>query len=157
MTAHRIHLVYDAGKQKVSPSAQFAGIRSSVDATKPIPVRLPDEFIARLDKVALKIHVRRATIIRFCVETWVAHFEDVGKAALPPDWERIIARQDGRRRESIHPKPDTPTALAAYPTSRSALGKTVAAVMKHVVNATKHPSTRERHEKRPHDAGENPE
>lgn len=65
--------------------------------TKPIPVRLPGELIARLDAAAKRIGHTRAGVIRFCVETWLRHFELKGRACLPVDWDEIMKAQDGRR------------------------------------------------------------
>lgn len=81
-----------------------------MDATKPIPVRLPESLIARLDKAAAEIGVKRANIMRFCVETWVAHYQKTGKAALPVNWREIIASFDNRR--TIYTLPP-PTCLQA--------------------------------------------
>ena len=64
--------------------------------TKPIPVRLPEDILARLDAAAERIGNTRAGIMRFLIETWLAHFERKGFAALPPDWQEIMEAQDGR-------------------------------------------------------------
>ncbi len=81
--------------------------------TSPIPVRLTRAMIARLDTAADKICTTRANIIRFCVESWLTHFERRGKAVLPPDWEEITSAMDGRRR------PDG--AAVHYPAPRGSL------------------------------------
>ncbi len=69
--------------------------------TKPIPVRLGDDLIARLDAAAKAIGTTKAGVIRFCVETWLRHFEAHGKiASLPVNWEDLIIWHDGRRKQS---------------------------------------------------------
>jgi predicted DNA-binding protein len=68
--------------------------------TTPIPVRLEKPLIQRLDNAASKIGSNRAAVIRFCVETWLSHFERKGFAALPVNWEQILAEMDGRTREA---------------------------------------------------------
>jgi predicted DNA-binding protein len=76
---------------------------SSLDMgeSKPIPVRLGDDLIARLDVAAKAIGTTKAGVIRFCVETWLRHFEAHGKtASLPVDWEEVIKAHDGRRKGS---------------------------------------------------------
>lgn len=65
--------------------------------TKPIPVRLPQATIDRLDAAAKKIGTNRAALIRFCSEMWLDYFEAHGKAAMPSDWQEIIKGFDGRR------------------------------------------------------------
>lgn len=66
--------------------------------TMPVPVRLDDRTIARLDAAAERIGSNRTALIRFCLETWLTHFEKHGRAALPPDWEEIQREYDGRTR-----------------------------------------------------------
>jgi hypothetical protein len=69
--------------------------------TKPIPVRLGDDLIARLDVAAKAIGTTKAGVIRFCVETWLSHFEACGKtASLPIDWEGVFKAQYRRRKAS---------------------------------------------------------
>lgn len=64
--------------------------------TKPIPVRIPEDFLPRIDAAAKNLGTKRATLILFCIRTFVADFEDRGKAILPPDWEAILKRLDSR-------------------------------------------------------------
>ena len=68
--------------------------------TKPIPVRLGQDKIDRLDAAAKRIGNNRAGVIRFLVDSWLADFEKRGVASLPPNWEQIIAAADNRTRES---------------------------------------------------------
>jgi predicted DNA-binding protein len=68
--------------------------------TKPIPVRLPEWIIDKLDAAAGKLGYTRAGLIRYTVETWVDYHDKHGAAALPADWERIIREFDGRTVES---------------------------------------------------------
>ena len=67
--------------------------------TKPIPVRLPEELIARLDACARKVPGNnRAGLIRYLIEAFVEEFEIKGKAMLPESWEQVLQSFDGRRR-----------------------------------------------------------
>ncbi|MDE2099094.1 MAG: hypothetical protein KGL39_17705 [Patescibacteria group bacterium] len=68
--------------------------------TKPIPVRLPVDVIDRLDKAAQQFGNNRAGLIRFLIETWLTYWQRNGESALPPNWQRIIEAQDGRRATS---------------------------------------------------------
>lgn len=68
--------------------------------TKPIPVRLGDEMITRLDAAAKRIGNNRAGVIRFLVDTWLADFEERGTSSLPPNWEHMLASLDNRTKES---------------------------------------------------------
>lgn len=72
-------------------------INGAVADTRPIPVRLSDEMIHRLDAAAGKLHSNRANLIRFCLDTWLDHHATHGEAVLPPDWEQLQAEYDGRR------------------------------------------------------------
>jgi predicted DNA-binding protein len=65
--------------------------------TKPIPIRLSPDLVARLDAVAKKIQFNRAGIVRFCLQSWLEHFEEHGEAMLPPNWKEILKAQDNRR------------------------------------------------------------
>ena len=38
--------------------------------------------------------------MRYCVETWLGHYDKHGTAALPVDWDRVIREFDGRTIES---------------------------------------------------------
>jgi predicted DNA-binding protein len=65
--------------------------------TKPIPVRLPDDVVKRLDKAATKIGHKRASLMRYLIETWLEEFERKGKLMLPENWEQILQSFDSRR------------------------------------------------------------
>jgi predicted transcriptional regulator len=67
-----------------------------VAAKKPIPVRLSDELIARLDAAAEKVGSNRAAVIRMLLDRWVTDFEKRGTAMLPVDWPGIMEGLDGR-------------------------------------------------------------
>jgi len=71
--------------------------------TQPIPVRLSSDLVRRLDEAAAKIGTNRAGIVRFCVETWLRHFEINGKASLPINWDELMAAQDHRTTQSHKP------------------------------------------------------
>jgi hypothetical protein len=73
-------------------------------ATKPIPVRIPEEWLPRLDSVAERLGTNRARLIAFCAQTFAEHFELHGEAAMPPDWPDILNSLDGRKkRQSVYP------------------------------------------------------
>lgn len=104
--------------------------QSQMADTQPIPVRLPDELINRLDAAAKRIGTTRAGIIRFCVETWLRHFEIKGKtASLPIDWEEILRTQDGRRKYFPRPGGGLSVSLTADDASISVLNEGVASVL----------------------------
>lgn len=63
-----------------------------------IPVRLSREMIERIDQAAATVGSNRSAVMRLCIETFVAHIEQHGKAVLPPDWEAICSSMDGRRK-----------------------------------------------------------
>lgn len=77
-------------------------------STRPIPVRLPDDLVVRLDAAAKRIGSNRAALIRFCTETWLSHYERTGVASMPPDWETIIRSYDGRRAPALAGKGGRP-------------------------------------------------
>jgi hypothetical protein len=67
--------------------------------TKPIPVRLSNEMIARLDQAAVKAHLsNRTEVIKLCISSFLEYFEAHDHAELPLNWEEMIACLDGRRR-----------------------------------------------------------
>lgn len=68
--------------------------------TKPIPVRLPEWIITKLDSAASKLGYTRAGLMRYCIETWVGHYDKHGTAALPVEWDKVIREFDGRTIES---------------------------------------------------------
>lgn len=70
--------------------------------TKPIPVRLGDDVIKRLDAVAGRIGSNRASVMRLLVNTWLDDFELKGKACLPPNWERLMNELDGRTKQATN-------------------------------------------------------
>ncbi|HEX3717027.1 MAG TPA: hypothetical protein VH595_03590 [Verrucomicrobiae bacterium] len=75
--------------------------------SQPIPIRLPSDMVVRLDAAAKRLGSTRAGVIRFCVETWLRHFEVKGRAALPVDWDEVMASQSRRKtpRRPIRPDP----------------------------------------------------
>jgi predicted DNA-binding protein len=67
-------------------------------ATKPIPVRLPEYLIQRLDSIVdMRPGVTRAAMIRYMIETWLDYTE---KNGIPSNWEEIMKRLDGRTKLS---------------------------------------------------------
>ena len=67
-------------------------------ATKPIPVRIPEEWLPRIDAVARKLGTNRARLIAFSGQTFAELFEDNGVSSMPPNWSEIFDNMDGRRR-----------------------------------------------------------
>lgn len=67
-------------------------------ATTPIPVRIPLEWLPRLDEAATRLGTNRARLIAFCAQTFTEEFERRGVAMMPPDWPELLAKLDGRTR-----------------------------------------------------------
>ena len=78
--------------------------------TKPIPVRLSANLIERLDRVAERIGSNRAAVIRICTQTFIEHFEERGKASLPPEWEHLLRWLDNRTKCAREENPLNQTA-----------------------------------------------
>jgi len=69
---------------------------------KPIPVRLTDEIIDRLDRVAQCAHLSsRTEVIKICVASFLDYFEREGVVSLPLNWEEILRSMDGRTKKNI--------------------------------------------------------
>lgn len=83
---------------------------------RPIPVRLDEDLIVRLDEVARRIGSNRAAVIRFCVQTFVEHVAAQVRAPLAPDWYEIIRRIESREPLSR----GAPARPLAAPTGRGA-------------------------------------
>lgn len=90
--------MYTSGiRCKEKSCAEFCIVyQINVAETKPIPVRLGDEIIARLDKAAKRLGTKRAGIIRFLVDSWLDDFEKRGRASLPVNWPEILEALDNR-------------------------------------------------------------
>jgi hypothetical protein len=69
-------------------------------ATTPIPVRIPEDWLPRIDRVAARLGTNRARLIAFCAQTFAQSFESRGVSMMPPDWPQLLAKLDGRRVES---------------------------------------------------------
>lgn len=82
---------------------------------KPIPVRLSEEVIARLDVVAAQMGSTRAGLIRLCTKTFLDHLEEAGLQGLPLNWRDILAQADGRRMSDVAMAAET-THPAVVPT-----------------------------------------
>jgi hypothetical protein len=63
---------------------------------KPIPVRLSEEAIGRLDSAAKRMGSDRSSLIRMLVSRWLDYFERAGADALPFDFETALKSLDGR-------------------------------------------------------------
>lgn len=65
--------------------------------SKPIPVRLSDEVIKRLDAVAKKSGLEsRTAVIKLCLSAFLDSYEADGAAALPREWKKLLRDTDGR-------------------------------------------------------------
>ncbi len=59
-------------------------------ATKPIPVRIPDDSLDQIDSAARKLTTNRGRLLAFSVQTFTEYFEDRQVCAMPPDWRDIL-------------------------------------------------------------------
>ena len=59
-------------------------------ATKPIPVRIPDDSLDQIDAAARKLTTNRGRLLAFSVQTFTEYFEDRQVCAMPPDWRDIL-------------------------------------------------------------------
>ena len=90
-------------------------------------MRLSTELIARLDAVAQRTGLPgRTAVMKFCIKTFLDHFEAEGKSSLPADWEKILADLDGRtHRYDDHPiSAESKTEYRVSKRSRGPKGKT---------------------------------
>jgi hypothetical protein len=90
-------------------------------ATKPIPVRIPEEWLPRIDAVARKLGTNRARLIAFSGQTFAEFFEENGVSSMPPNWSEIFDNMDGRRRRKDRTVP--PVAAKAKPAKKAKRGK----------------------------------
>ena len=58
--------------------------------TKPIPVRIPENYVKKLESIAKKLGKKRAQIIAFAALQFTQHAENNAKVTLPPDWREIF-------------------------------------------------------------------
>jgi len=65
-------------------------------AGSPIPVRLTETQIERLDTVRQTLGTTRTGVIKMCLLAFLQRFEKEGLAMLPPDWEVRLVEMDGR-------------------------------------------------------------
>ena len=65
--------------------------------TKPIPVRIPEDWLERIDRAAKRLGTNRARLIAFCAQTFADSFERTGIASMPPNWKEILNSMDGRK------------------------------------------------------------
>lgn len=68
--------------------------------TKPIPIRLDDEVVARLDAAADRIGSNRAAVVRMLITGWLDDFDSKGRSMLPVDFEDIVKAFDHRTKEA---------------------------------------------------------
>lgn len=77
-----------------------------VSPTKPIPIRLPNDLIPRIDAVAAEMGLKRAQLIVLCVRTFVERVESGVEIRLPIEWETMLPSLDGRRAGTKPERPD---------------------------------------------------
>jgi hypothetical protein len=92
-------------------------------ATKPIPVRIPEEWLPRIDAVARKLGTNRARLIAFSGQTFAEFFEKNGVSSMPPNWSEIFDNMDGRRRRKDRTAPPAPAAAKAKPAKKAKKAK----------------------------------
>lgn len=90
----------------------------ATDNSSVIPVRIPREFLSRIDAAAERLGTNRSALMVFCIKSFVADFEEKGFAILPLNWEEILKSQDGRTAES---RSVAQTGYGANPPQRLAL------------------------------------
>ena len=65
---------------------------------KPIPVRLSNDLIKKLDQVANDVHLgTRTDLIKLCLVSFLEYFEKHKEAKLPLDWKEMLDDLDGRK------------------------------------------------------------
>lgn len=65
--------------------------------TKPIPVRLTDDTLKRLDRVAERTGLgNRASVIKLCLSSFLDYIEKEGITRMQPGWSDILSDLDGR-------------------------------------------------------------
>lgn len=88
-------------------------INWNVAEQKPIPVRLSEEILFRLDAAAQTFGHKRAQLIRFLIVSWLDYFDRNGRDALPPNCEVWLRETDGRTREARGDPSCPPGSVAA--------------------------------------------
>jgi len=88
-------------------------------ATTPIPVRIPEEWLPRIDAAAEKLGTNRSRLIAFSGQTFAEYVEKKGVSALPPGLSEILADMDGR----LHRKDSAAKALAKDAAKRLVLAR----------------------------------
>jgi len=74
-------------------------------SAKPIPVRLSEEDIHRLDDAAARLGLSsRSDLIKLAVGAMVNHIQKTGGLQLPADWKGILESMDGRTKKSASKK-----------------------------------------------------
>lgn len=65
--------------------------------TKPIPIRLTDDTLKRLDRVAERTGLgNRASVIKLCLSSFLDYIEKEGITSMQPGWSDILSNLDGR-------------------------------------------------------------
>jgi len=73
----------------------------------PVPVRLPPELICRLDAATKQLHMgSRATLIRFCLLSFLDHIEGMDSSLAADHWQAIF--NDMKARTKRQPPPAHP-------------------------------------------------
>jgi hypothetical protein len=65
-------------------------LRMSKPITKPIPVRIPNDALRRIEAAAKKLGSNRSRIAAFAIQKFTEYAENRGVVTLPPDWGAIF-------------------------------------------------------------------
>jgi len=63
----------------------------------PLPVRLTDSLISRIDSVAIKAGLTRSDVIRLCLSRFLDDFDAAPEELLKRDWSSVLDQYDGRK------------------------------------------------------------
>jgi hypothetical protein len=111
----------------------------AVAESKPIPVRLGEDLIKRLDQAAERIGSNRAAVIRMLITQWLDEFERRGVIHLPPNWPEIMQGLDARTKKSQVTERQTGPAVKAPPLPAKSEGR-----RSHQVSKTRPPGDKAR-------------
>lgn len=75
-----------------------------------LPVRLPPDIEARIEKVAMRLGTTKSALIRMLAKTFVEQVVDAeDQVSLPPKWRKLLEVADGRASYSLHESADAPS------------------------------------------------
>ena len=76
-----------------------------MSAQKPIPVRLSEDLISRLDRASERLGTNRAALIRFLTKQYLDAMDSAGDDFRPHDMVRLMDSLDGRKNSDTTPAP----------------------------------------------------